>query len=1600
MTRPSTIPFSSVGAVDFKTRTFEAICTTPTVDRDREFAPLTAFRKQFPDYVKKNGVLLLGHQHKTTLESLPIGKCINYEFTDDGLKCKFYVTRRPIGDDLLILIDEGILKGLSLGFIPLDFIPNPSDHQLPSELRGKGIKKFYKECETVEISLLSIPSNRDALVIHAEKGNRVASMITKGWRGEDVTPVFKAWLAEEDPEEELKATFKSFVGKAFGWDESEHPRNEDGLFINKPGSEVLGGTNLSNGRNWADASRDEKRYIELNKKLDTVIAQQQKSQTSLNDVQDQYSWSKWAKSWVMRVGALAGLYYGVKHVLNSPAAKAKIADWIYSTLKPKGAVIDDQVDKMLHILDVTKAALEKAKTIGADKSPEYVKLQKFYDRCVDGLKIVAKSSNNSQGKGLSQLWVTKEMTAETFVESEHPRAVDGKFRNKSEGAGVKKAKATHVDEDTRIKEAMDHPDVPGAGAAKRVLMDLSPNETFKTVMAEFKNGTLRSGNGNLVKSPARAKAIAISEAKKSEKRTKIQTEEGSEYYQAKTEQDAKKQEKEAADKRQDQINLLISLALFGIWGYASFRRHQTRQEAFWKAQQEYRRQWQSEFNRRRTSGDYDWQRRWEETFNRFRQEHQGGSGGTRSYSNFDTGPEIMGESKLWKRMKPLRDTAKLTIDQIEKGTYKDKPVPKDVLNLHVALTHFNNKLKTEGSELRGVKEVVADTEKTLEKLGRLIKENWAKHGVKEDFAAKDFSDIVVKEMSSAEFKEEEHPRAPAGNEHGGEFVSKNEPNPESGAWGGTRKNAGRTPKDPVAAHARLVERFKAENPNITDDVLKQKIADFATEKGNIDLHMYVTDPVAYQKRRDQELMDIANSRRGKTFVNRRTVDRADDSEATKAIRSSILTSRADWQREVVKANDIYEAYQTFQDKNADKVAVDKARLTTAAATIATIVGLGVLYYKRPTLAKAGFESLRGAETGSVASTTSHLAREPMTFLRWFDEVANTAKMQEAQRQGRLNTIEARQIGAIKRFVIDNLNKGEGLSEKNVKLFKKIFGDDAIVRVPFPKKGGPKYRIRYPMAGPWKYGYGPESIYKISNYKVIDPSKGNFSLQKGDFDKKTGLSFYKLGPDNVPTDKVDYIQVAIANKRIPSTPARIKDSASIPDGLAKDGSVWKFAGPDEKGITGEERFKEFLKNPYKDKKGKEHKSIITVENGEERITVPGEVVRPRNPKHIKEFYDAAAKFKTGGNFFTRNVLPGLSLRALGMLTATAGASGEGAYYFQADIEKWLNQYLKGREEQQQSAAKTSGPSTDAVKRSTALQEAKVQLAIKKQEERNIRATKQRDETKISLLRDRERVRDELTKAGIRKYVEGTVFEWAAEPNTFMNRLHKLGYLNNPDKMIDILTIMRTREKNKILPFIQQVHEELEQKYSEKPKQEPPLSGENFTDSDKKAKFEQTASDFNEHFDRKKETKELSGLDLIIKMFEPNKINEEPNDGREFDDLLTNMAAELAKMISDISQSCKLAVQSGMPGSSGFAELNDIINEIYGYLKDVAKKNTPEVAEKGFENPVMSTQVDIHGGLFANPRRCRVCGRKISEELLLKCNEANCPMSYLEKIESKN
>ena len=138
-------------------RSYEFTASTSTQDRDGEVIEAKGWDlKNF----KKNPVIMYAHDYR----SLPIGKAPKVWLASGKLKNT--VQFPPEGtyefaDIVERLVDTGYLKTESVGFIPQKWEDGDGD---------KGPRRTYKKQELLEISIVPVPSNPDALRNAVEEG--------------------------------------------------------------------------------------------------------------------------------------------------------------------------------------------------------------------------------------------------------------------------------------------------------------------------------------------------------------------------------------------------------------------------------------------------------------------------------------------------------------------------------------------------------------------------------------------------------------------------------------------------------------------------------------------------------------------------------------------------------------------------------------------------------------------------------------------------------------------------------------------------------------------------------------------------------------------------------------------------------------------------------------------------------------------------------------------------------------------------------------------------------------------------------------------------------------------------------------------------------------------------------------------------------------------------------------------------------------------------------------------------------------------------------------------------------------------------------------
>lgn len=140
---------------------FTAVASTATVDRHGEIVSVEGWNLK--NY-KKNPVLLWGHDH-----SIPaIGTATKIWIEGTGKKSKLMFTGKmqqatDFGKALTQLVTDGVLKTFSVGF-------------LPTEMEGNK----YTEQELLEISLVNVPANPDAMM------QAVKSLKTAGFEDDTI----------------------------------------------------------------------------------------------------------------------------------------------------------------------------------------------------------------------------------------------------------------------------------------------------------------------------------------------------------------------------------------------------------------------------------------------------------------------------------------------------------------------------------------------------------------------------------------------------------------------------------------------------------------------------------------------------------------------------------------------------------------------------------------------------------------------------------------------------------------------------------------------------------------------------------------------------------------------------------------------------------------------------------------------------------------------------------------------------------------------------------------------------------------------------------------------------------------------------------------------------------------------------------------------------------------------------------------------------------------------------------------------------------------------------------------------------------------------
>jgi len=182
--------------------TFEGYASTNTLDRDNEIIEPKAFKKSLKQFIN-TGVILGGHW-TTSYEgkSMVIGKPLDAKIDDKGLFIKCAYAPGELGEQYKQLIKGGFLTGFSVGFIARKW----EDTQDENGNRGP---RIFTEVELLEVSVVAIPCNREAIISQRGKAlsNDMADVLIKSLD----TPPVPAAKGSDGAEEAIDQVYRRLL---------------------------------------------------------------------------------------------------------------------------------------------------------------------------------------------------------------------------------------------------------------------------------------------------------------------------------------------------------------------------------------------------------------------------------------------------------------------------------------------------------------------------------------------------------------------------------------------------------------------------------------------------------------------------------------------------------------------------------------------------------------------------------------------------------------------------------------------------------------------------------------------------------------------------------------------------------------------------------------------------------------------------------------------------------------------------------------------------------------------------------------------------------------------------------------------------------------------------------------------------------------------------------------------------------------------------------------------------------------------------------------------------------------------------------------------
>ena len=151
------LDFMAVRSVDAAARTVTAYASTGNMDRHGTIIEPGAFKATMPEFMR-NPVVQAAHVPWYESGDPPvIGKVVNWSIDTVGLLVTIEFAQTRIAEEYWQLYLHGFMRALSVGFraVAREMRPRPD---------GSGEFEVFTEVELLEISAVSVPSNRESLV--------------------------------------------------------------------------------------------------------------------------------------------------------------------------------------------------------------------------------------------------------------------------------------------------------------------------------------------------------------------------------------------------------------------------------------------------------------------------------------------------------------------------------------------------------------------------------------------------------------------------------------------------------------------------------------------------------------------------------------------------------------------------------------------------------------------------------------------------------------------------------------------------------------------------------------------------------------------------------------------------------------------------------------------------------------------------------------------------------------------------------------------------------------------------------------------------------------------------------------------------------------------------------------------------------------------------------------------------------------------------------------------------------------------------------------------------------------------------------------------